>query len=677
MESKGTFSLAGHVEMAWIMGLIKYRFPVSGSMPPAPSGWIETSSGEPIDDWDIKVKYEKQILEHSGIKIIEPRACDGSDPQAKELLHEVLLQEDLPRIVTSTSAAEEFQRIHGDKVEISSAAADGHVSVRFKAGATIFVPKASNFDHFVGGQLPQGWDPLKYGLLEDIVAQVDRVTLYVLICTVEAFLSAGVTDVYELYKHIHVSEVANCVGSGVGGFESLRALFKQRFKGHDVQKDIFAESFINTPSAWVNMLLLSASGPIKTPAGACATALESIDAGYDLITSKKAKLCLVGGCEDLTQDVANEFANMRATTSARADLERGRVPSEMSRPTCTSRQGFVQSEGCGIQILTSAKLALEMGLPIYGVIAATQMAGDKIGRSVPAPGQGILTAARQVSGLPTSPLLDPDVRKRRLDASLAHLEQRRCNELDALSTEADALTKSHPHPAPAAAEHLRQRRLEIDLATSLEKDEMRRVFGSQFWKQDSTISPIIGGLAVFGLGIDDITFASFHGTSTSLNDTNECSVFQKQMSHLGRHAGSPIYGIFQKWLTGHPLGAAGAWMLNGALQICGSGLLPGNRNADNIDDELRRHDHLVFPSRTLTAFGFGQKGAQVIGVHPRYVLGAVAAADYRTYAQRRFQEGVTANSLFVAKEVPPYGHRPDALEAFLLDPMARYTGALV
>ncbi len=41
-----------------------------------------------------------------------------------------------------------------------------------------------------------------------------------------------------------------------------------------------------------------------------------------------------------------------------------------------------------MQLLTSARLALDMGLPIHAIITLTHTASDGIGRSVPAPGKG-------------------------------------------------------------------------------------------------------------------------------------------------------------------------------------------------------------------------------------------------------------------------------------------------
>jgi fatty acid synthase subunit alpha, fungi type len=53
------------------------------------------------------------------------------------------------------------------------------------------------------------------------------------------------------------------------------------------QADMLQESFINTMPAWVNMLLLSSSGPIKAPVGACATAAQSVELVFPLTQKKK------------------------------------------------------------------------------------------------------------------------------------------------------------------------------------------------------------------------------------------------------------------------------------------------------------------------------------------------------------------------------------------------------
>ena len=287
------------------------------------------------------------------------------------------------------------------------------------------MPKAVNYEHFVAAQVPRGWDARKYGVPEDIISQVDKATLLTLICTTEALVSAGITDPYELYRHVHLAEVGNCVGSGFGGGESLRAMYKGRMLEKPVQNDIMQETFINTISAWVNMLLMSSTGPKRTTVGACATAVESLDVGCDTIIGGKAQVCLVGGVDVYGEEAALEFRNMKAVVSEKEKSAQGRIPKEMSRPTTTTRDGFVESEGGGVQVITSAKLALEMGLPIWGIVALTATASDKIGRSVPAPGQGILTLSREDPINYSSSLLDLEYRRKQLQYQLDDFNTRR------------------------------------------------------------------------------------------------------------------------------------------------------------------------------------------------------------------------------------------------------------
>ncbi len=74
-------------------------------------------------------------------------------------------------------------------------------------------------------------------------------------------------------------------------------------------------------------------------------------------------------------------------------------------------------------------------------------------------------------------------------------------------------------------------------------------------------------------------------------------------------------------------------MLNGALQILQTGVVPGNRNADNVDKILEEFDYILYPSHSIktdgvkavsvTSFGFGQKGAQAIVINTDYLYAAM------------------------------------------------------
>jgi len=168
---------------------------------------------------------------------------------------------------------------------------------------------------------------------------------------------------------------------------SLFAAFQQQSPVPD-SLALFAlappRSFINTVAGWVNLLLLSSSGPIKIPVGACATALQSVEIACDTILSGKAKIMIAGGYDDFSEEGSYEFANMKATSNSETEFAAGREPNEMSRPTTSTRAGFMESMGCGAQVLMSAQTAISMGATIYGIVAYTATATDKAGRSIPA-----------------------------------------------------------------------------------------------------------------------------------------------------------------------------------------------------------------------------------------------------------------------------------------------------
>lgn len=659
MELNGELSIQGCIELAWMTGLIKYDT--------ATAVWVDAASGTPIKDSEVKGQYEKSILENVGLRFINPSPLDHPSRDKKQILQEVVIQNDMRPFTTSYDTAMEFMREHGDEVQIQQISGSEEYSVQLRKGAVIMIPKATSYDRIVGGQIPTGWDPRVFGLPEDICENVDRCTLFALVCAAEAFLSAGITDVYELYKTLHVSELGNCVGSGMGGGRSLQKLFVQRYLDRTVQNDILAETFINTTGAWLNMLLMSSAGPTRTPVGACATALESLNQGYDLILSGAAKVCLVGGLDDMTQATSDEFANMKATNNSVADMKRGRAPHEMSRPCASSRCGFVESEGCGMQVITSAKVALELGLPIRAIVAHVQTASDGVGRSVPAPGKGIMTTVSESSVGGISPLLDISYRRRLLEHSLKSIQERR---------------SLLPNGTGSFDEE--------ELSVLREEREARRRFGNGFYTHDPRISPLRGALAVWGLTGDDISVVSMHGTSTEMNEKNEVEVLNRQLSQLGRSTGNAALAVCQKYLTGHPKGAAAAWMLNGCCQILDTGTVPGNRNADNIDVALEPWEHLVFPdvsisihevkAFSMTSFGFGQKGAQALGVHPKFLLATLGGPEYEEYcrirqvryntAQQHFQNAFYGGRMVTLKDEPPYP-KAQQVEA-LVDASSRF-----
>ncbi|KAJ2838201.1 fatty acid synthase alpha subunit Lsd1, partial [Coemansia sp. 'formosensis'] len=684
MEAYGEFSIEGCIELAWIMGLIKHFNGTLKSTGAMYVGWVDVKTEEPIRDFDVKSRYEEFILAHTGIRLIEPELVHGYDPNKRTIMREIQIEHDMEPFEATADEAATFKVQNGSNVDIWENTVSGSWSVKFLKGALIRVPMALQANRLVAALVPTGWDPRRYGIPDDVVKQVDSVTCYALVATVEALVRSGITDPYELYKYFHVSEVGNTTGSGLGGCRSMQDVFRSRFLDKGLKNDVLQETFISTVQAWVNMLLMSSSGPVKPAVGACATTVLSIDTAIETIQSGKSKVMIAGSVDDFTEETTVEFAGMGATSNSVEEFARGRTPSEMCRPCTSTRNGFMEGHGAGIVTLMSASAAIEFGAPIYGIIAMSGTATDKQGQSVPAPGKGVLTSAREAcdSILP-SRLLNFDYRRRQLLRQLSVLEAWKQEELADLADMVDLSTDTVELSTMRYAG-------EVEKSYQRQLRSLQDTWGNEFWKNDPEFSPLRGSLAVWGLTADDIGVASFHGTSTVANDKNESDVLNTQLCHLGRTPGHVVPVVCQKWLTGHPKGPAASFMLNGVIQSMRTGLIPGNRNADNIGKELEANEYALYLSKSIQtpgikaglikSFGFGQVGGELLVVHPDYLLATLTREQLDEYnvklqkrsakSERYWQDTLVGNHPFVrVKSSPPFTLEQE--KSVYLNPLAR------
>lgn len=386
---------------------------------------------------------------------------------------------------------------------------------------------------------------------------------------------------------------------------------------------------------------------------------------------------IAGGFDDFSEEGSFEFANMKATSNAETELAMGREPTEFSRPMTSTRAGFMEAMGCGVHILMSAKTAIELGATVRGIVAFTSTHMDKAGRSVPAPGQGVLSGAREVSLKEPSLLLDVQYRVRQLAFRRRQISQWLENEHELLKSESNQ-----------GDEWFKARVSFIDEEARRQEKEALATFG-MLEGSHPNIAPLRRALAVWGLNIDSVGVISCHGTSTKANDKNESSVYNQQFEQLGRSKGNAVPVIVQKSLTGHPKGGAAAWQFNGMMQTLTTAVVPGNHNADNISAELRAFPYLFYPSKPiehvrlecglLTSFGFGQVGGQVAIIHPRYLFAALPSHELDAYAKRRrarelqayarLSTSMVQNNLVQIKDAPPYSAELEP--KVLLNPLAR------
>jgi len=562
-------------ELAWMTGLIRWEN--SGAY----RGWIDTTADEPIAETNIADRFRDEVLQRSGIRPLESAFIDSENGE-KEVLQPIYLEHALQFDVATQELAHAFVAKAPNHSK-AFATPDGW-RVEFNAGATIRVPRNTTLSRRFAGQLPSGFDFERWGIPADMAARTDRLALMNLIATVEAFLSAGISP-EELLARVHPVRIANTQGAGMGGMESLKRMYHDHLLGEERQNDILQESLINVVASYIIQNYVESYGATTHPVAACATAAVSIEEAWDKLRLGKADFVVAGAFDDIGAEGMIGFGDMSATAETH-DIERsGLSAREASRPNDKRRRGFVESQGGGTLLLTRANIALELGLPVHGILGWAGSFGDGIQRSVPAPGQGLIAA----------------------------------------------ISKAMDH--------------------NLE-DALRR----------------------FGLRADDIGLIYKHDTSTPANDPNENRLHQEIQRHLGRTPGNPLPIVSQKWLTGHPKGGAAAWQSIGLMQCFKHGVIPGNRNLENVDPAMRDFEHLLFTDTNLrvpphrlraglvTSLGFGHVNALLLLIHPHAFEAQLSEDQWQTWQRnvaRRVRDARETRTAILRGETPAVAIRTE------------------
>ena len=143
----------------------------------------------------------------------------------------------------------------------------------------------------------------------------------------------------------------------------------------------------------------------------------------------------------------------------------------------------------------------------------TLFRSDKAGRSVPAPGRGALTVAREVPSKHPLPILDVSYRSRQLDFRRNQISQWLIHEQSQLREETE-FRKSQGEVVDD--EYLSSRIADIEKEANRQEKDAMAMYG-MLEGTDARISPLRRALAVWGLTGDDIGALSIHGTSTGAN----------------------------------------------------------------------------------------------------------------------------------------------------------------
>nr|WP_065507003.1 type I polyketide synthase [Bifidobacterium breve] len=385
IHSDGTVDLsAGAVlELAWNMGLLTW------ADSPKP-GWYDTD-GNLVPEEDIAERYHDEVVARSGIRPFEEGMGDDYKDGADEEEAEVFLDHDVTFSVPTREVAAEYVKLDEAHTTIAPDEESGEWNVTRHAGSMIRVPRRATMTRTVGGQFPKGFDPTRWGIPASMVGDVDKIALWNIVTTVDAYLGAGFTPA-EILESIHPSLVASTQGTGFGGMMSMRKLYLDRFLNHEIPTDILQEALPNVVAAHVMQSYIGGYGNMIQPVSACATAAVSLEEGVDKIALGKADFVVTGAIDDIGVESVIGFGNMNATANSEEMYGKGIDARFFSRANDRRRGGFLESQGGGTILVTRGDIAEKLGLPVAAVVGFIHSYADGAHTSIPAPGLGALAA---------------------------------------------------------------------------------------------------------------------------------------------------------------------------------------------------------------------------------------------------------------------------------------------
>ena len=385
IHSDGQVDLsAGAVlELAWNMGLLTWNDS------PKP-GWYDID-GNLVPEEDIAERYHDEVVARSGVRPFDEGMGNDYKDGTDEEEAEVFLDHDVTFSVPTREIAEEYVKLDETHTSFAADVESGEWNVTRHAGSMIRVPRRAAMTRTVGGQFPKGFDPVKWGIPASMVGDVDKIALWNIVTTVDAYLSAGFTPA-EILEAVHPSMVASTQGTGFGGMASMRKLYLDRFLNHEIPTDILQEALPNVVAAHVMQSYIGGYGNMIQPVSACATAAVSLEEGADKIALGKADFVVTGAIDDIGVESVIGFGNMNATANSEEMYAKGIDARFFSRANDRRRGGFVESQGGGTILLTRGDIALKLGLPVAGVVGFVHSYADGAHTSIPAPGLGALAA---------------------------------------------------------------------------------------------------------------------------------------------------------------------------------------------------------------------------------------------------------------------------------------------
>ncbi len=172
------------------------------------------------------------------------------------------------------------------------------------------------------------------------------------------------------------SDRTGCVvGSTMGSAASITETFELILPERDIAQLPSTKFFqcVSHTAAMNISQYLGITGTVLAPAAACASGLQALGMGYDLIRSGRQDRVLCGGAEELHPTVTGSFDVLFATSSHHNDS-----PKTTPRPFDRDRDGLVCGEGAGILVLEELEQALARGATIHAEVLGFATCGSGV-----------------------------------------------------------------------------------------------------------------------------------------------------------------------------------------------------------------------------------------------------------------------------------------------------------
>lgn len=186
----------------------------------------------------------------------------------------------------------------------------------------------------------------------------------------EALIDAGIS-----LDDIPPRRAGCIVGSTMGSAKSINEVFELLLPDLDLtsmSSTRFFQCVSHTAAANISQYL-NLNGYIMATSAACASALQAIGTGFDIIRLGRQDILLCGGAEELHPTVTGSFDTLYATSVKFNDR-----PELTPRPFDRDRDGLVCGEGSGIVVLEDYARAKARGARIYAEIVGYSTGGNGV-----------------------------------------------------------------------------------------------------------------------------------------------------------------------------------------------------------------------------------------------------------------------------------------------------------